>query len=78
VIGLAYTDARAVSSGFTDDEDADHARGMELATRALALPPQRAQAHWVYRLLLRRPRRLKKAAAAFERSIALDRNFAAA
>jgi adenylate cyclase len=78
VIGLAYTYARALNSGFADDSDAAYAQGMELATRALALAPQRAQAHWVYGLLLRHPRRFAEAVAAFERVIALDRNFAAA
>jgi TolB-like protein/Tfp pilus assembly protein PilF len=78
LIGLAYTYARALNSGFSDDEQADHARGSEFAAKALALVPDRAQAHWVHGLLLRRPRRFEEAAAAFERAIALDRNFAPA
>jgi adenylate cyclase len=78
LIGLAYTYARALNSAFSDDEQADHARGSEFAAKALALVPDRAQAHWVHGLLLRRPKRFEEAVAAFERAIALDRNFAPA
>ena len=78
LIGLAYTYARALNSAFSDDEQADHARGSEFAAKALALVPDRAQAHWVHGLLLRRPKRFEEAVAAFERAIALDHNFAPA
>ena len=78
LIGLAYSYARALNSGFSDNEQADHARGSEFAAKALALAPDRAQAHWVHGLLLRRPKRFEEAAAAFEKAIALDRNFAPA
>jgi adenylate cyclase len=78
LIGLAYTYARALNSAFSDNEEADHARGSEFAAKALTLAPDRAQAHWVHGLLLRRPKRFEEAAAAFEKAIALDRNFAPA
>jgi adenylate cyclase len=56
----------------------DSAKGSELVARAALLAPERAQVHWVQGLLLRRPKRYEEAAAAFEKAIALDRNFAPA
>ena len=78
LIGLAYTYARGVNSAFSSTIEADLARADELVTKALARAPERAQTHWVRGLLLRYPRRLEEAAAAFEQAIALDRNFAPA
>jgi adenylate cyclase len=63
LIGLAYTYARALNSAFSDNEEADHARGSEFAAKALAMAPDRAQAHWVHGLLLRRPKRFEEAVA---------------
>jgi len=78
VIGLAYTYARGINSAFTNTLEADLAKAGELVAKGLALAPERAQTHWVRGLLLRHPRRLEEAAAAFEQAIALDRNFAPA
>ncbi len=77
-IGLAYTYARMVNSGFSGTIDADLAKGTDLIAKALALTPERAAVHWIRGLLLRSPGRLEEAAAAFEQAIALDRNFAPA
>jgi TolB-like protein/Flp pilus assembly protein TadD len=78
VIGLAYAYARAVNSGYSESHEADLERATELVARAVALAPDRATAHWVQGLILRQPKRFEEAAAAFERAISLDRNFAAA
>ena len=77
-IGLAYSYARMVNSGFTDTPEADLAQAYEHVARALALGPDRAKAHWVHGLILRTQRRLEQSVAAFETAIALDRNFAGA
>ncbi|HXQ50261.1 MAG TPA: adenylate/guanylate cyclase domain-containing protein [Stellaceae bacterium] len=78
VIGLAYSYARAVNSGFTETRDVDLARATELVARALRFTPERATAHWVHGVVLRALKRFDEAAAAFEQAIALDRNFAPA
>jgi TolB-like protein/Tfp pilus assembly protein PilF len=78
VIGLAYAYARAVNSGYSESHEADLARATALVARAMTLAPDRATAHWVQGLILRQPKRFEEAAAAFERAISLDRNFAPA
>ena len=78
MIGLAYVYARGINSGFSLSPEDDLAKGSELVARAAVLAPERAQVHWVQGLLLRRPKRYEEAAAAFEKAIALDRNFAPA
>ncbi len=78
MIGLAYVYARGINSAFSMSPDDDLAKGSELVARAMVLAPERAQVHWVQGLLLRRPKRYEEAAAAFEKAIALDRNFAPA
>jgi adenylate cyclase len=78
IIGLAYVYARGINSAFSMSPEDDSAKGSELVARAALLAPERAQVHWVQGLLLRRPKRYEEAAAAFEKAIALDRNFAPA
>jgi tetratricopeptide (TPR) repeat protein len=78
LVGLAYARARAASSGFTASMDAELDGALATILRALELAPERATAHWVHGIILRRPKQFAEAAAAFEKAIQLDRNFAAA
>jgi len=78
VIGLAYSYARAMGSGFSALSKDDLDKAAALVARALAIAPHRAVAHWVQGVILRRPGKIDEAAAAFERAIALDRNLAPA
>jgi TolB-like protein len=55
-IGLAYSFARMVNSGFTDTPEADLAKADAHVARALTLGPDRARAHWVRGLILRSQR----------------------
>src|ERR1700733_605349 len=78
LVGLSYCLARAVNSGFSSSLDADLAEAHLLVREALALTPDNARANWVLGLVLRSERKLEQALAAFEKAIALDRNFAPA
>ncbi|HUB95181.1 MAG TPA: adenylate/guanylate cyclase domain-containing protein [Stellaceae bacterium] len=78
LIGGAYSYMRAAISGLTNAPGSDVVRAEALAGQALEVAPDRAAAHWVRGLVLKFERRYEEAVAAYERAIALDRNFAPA